>query len=78
MKMTGQTRFHSFIESMANIAFGAGIALVTQLIVFPFFGINIPLNDNFKIMAIFTVVSIMRSYALRRLFNIWHLRMAIP
>lgn len=68
----GQSRKHSLIESLINIAVGYGIALASQLLIFPQFGIHISLQDNIVIGLLFTVVSIARSYALRRLFNRWH------
>lgn len=67
-----QTRKHSLIESLVNVAVGYGIALASQLLIFPLFGIHISLQDNIVIGLLFTVVSIARSYALRRVFNRWH------
>lgn len=67
-----QSQKHSLIESLVNVAVGYGIALVSQLLIFPLFGIHISLQDNIIIGLLFTVVSIARSYALRRLFNRWH------
>lgn len=64
-----QTRLGSFIESCMNVAIGYGIALASQLLVFPWFGINIPLSSNLAIGGIFTVISIARSYIIRRWFN---------
>jgi hypothetical protein len=45
------------------------VAVVTQLLVFPLFGLHTTLAENLRIGAIFTVVSIARSFALRRLFE---------
>lgn len=67
-----QTRIQSFIESCINVAIGYGVALASQMLVFPIFGINIPLSSNLAIGAIFTVISIARSYAVRRIFNNRH------
>lgn len=67
-----QTRIQSFIESCINVAIGYGVALASQMLVFPIFGINIPLSSNLAIGAIFTVISIARSYAVRRIFNKLH------
>lgn len=66
-----QSRLHSAIESVANVAIGYGVAVLTQLAVFPLFGLHADLSANLAIGAIFTVVSLVRSYALRRLFNLW-------
>lgn len=59
----------SWVESFANVAIGYGVAVATQLAVFPLFGLHASLTDNLAIGAIFTVVSLARSYCLRRLFN---------
>lgn len=64
-----QSRLGSLIESIVNVLIGYGIALASQLIVFPWFGIHIPLSDNLAIGGIFTVISIVRSYIVRRWFN---------
>jgi hypothetical protein len=64
-----QSKKYSFIESCANIAIGYGIAVIAQLAIFPLFGIHVPLGSNLAIGALFTIVSLVRSYSLRRLFN---------
>ena len=64
-----QTRLGSFYESLMNIAIGAIVALVSQLVVFPIFGINVSLSTNLGIMAWFTGISVVRSYVIRRWFN---------
>ena len=64
-----QTRMMSLVESVANIIVGFAVAVITQLLVFPLFGFAASLSDNLIIGLIFTVVSLCRSYALRRLFN---------
>ncbi len=48
---------------------GYGVAVVTQILIFPVFGLQITLAQNLKMGAVFTVVSIARSYVLRRLFE---------
>ena len=64
-----QTKTQSLIESVVNILIGYLVALASQLVVFPLFGINIPLTDNLLIGLWFTAVSIVRGYAVRRYFN---------
>ena len=70
----GQSKKHSLLESIVNVVIGYGIAILSQIAIFPLFGIHIPLRDNLLIGVIFTIVSIVRSYALRRAFNWWHIR----
>ena len=64
-----QTRKMSAVESVANVAVGYGVAVATQAAVFPLFGLHPSLADNLAIGAVFTVVSLVRSYCLRRVFN---------
>lgn len=64
-----QTRLGSLIEAVANTVIGFGVALLSQLIVFPLVGIHVPLSTNLEIGAWFTVISIARGYVLRRWFN---------
>jgi len=71
-----QSRAMSLIESLANVAVGYGVAVVTQILIFPIFGLHTTLAQNLMMGAIFTVVSIGRSYALRRLFEEIRLRHA--
>jgi hypothetical protein len=67
-----QSRITSFVESLANVIFGYGISVTTQMIVFPFFGLHATLLNNLQIGLIFTFVSLVRSYILRRLFDSIH------
>jgi hypothetical protein len=64
-----QTRKHSFVESCANVAVGYFVALASQLAIFPLFGIRVTFKDNIMIGLYFTVISIVRSYCLRRYFT---------
>lgn len=64
-----QTRLESLIESIINIAIGYFVALLSQMLIFPLFGIHVSLTDNLLIGAWFTGVSIVRSYVIRRWFN---------
>lgn len=64
-----QSRAMSLVEAVANVAVGYGVAVVTQILIFPVFGLHTTLAQNLKMGAVFTVVSIARSFALRRLFE---------
>ena len=63
-------------ESVANVFVGYGVAVVTQILIFPIFGLHTTLAQNLKMGAIFTVVSIARSFALRRVFEAIRMRSA--
>jgi len=64
-----QSRRASFAEAAANVLVGYSLAVLVQLIVFPVFGLQPTLAQNLTIGLIFTAVSLLRSYALRRLFE---------
>lgn len=64
-----QSKKQSLMESITNVAIGYSISLASQLIIFPLFDIHIQLKDNILIGAWFTVISIIRSYVIRRVFN---------
>ena len=64
-----QSRAMSLVESIANVVVGYAVAVLTQILIFPIFGLHTTLAQNLKMGAVFTVVSIARSFALRRLFE---------
>ena len=64
-----QTRKHSLLESCTNVMIGYFVALASQLAIFPLFNIHVPFRDNIIIGLYFTGISIIRSYALRRVFT---------
>ena len=66
-----QPRLMSLVEAVANVIVGYGVAVVTQILIFPVFGLQTTLAQNLKMGAVFTIVSLGRSYALRRLFERW-------
>ncbi len=64
-----QSRRMSLVEAVANVAVGFLVALATQLVAFPLFDLKVRLEENLAIGALFTAASIIRSYALRRVFG---------
>ena len=64
-----QSRLMSLIEAIANVVVGYGIAVLTQLVVFPWFGLPAHLDDALAIGGIYTGISLARGFALRRLFE---------
>jgi hypothetical protein len=59
----------SLVEATANVLVGFGVAVLAQVAVFPLFGLRVGFGDNLMIAAIFTAISIARSYVLRRVFE---------
>ncbi|WP_456239023.1 DUF7220 family protein [Roseovarius gahaiensis] len=66
-----QSRRRSLIEAITNVVVGYALAVVTQIVVFPWFGLQVSLGDNLAIGALFVTISLVRSYALRRVFERW-------
>jgi hypothetical protein len=64
-----QSKFTNLIESATNILIGYWCAVLTQLIVFPVMGINVSFKKNMMIGLVFTLISLLRSYVIRRIFN---------
>ena len=64
-----QSRLMSLVEAVANVIVGYGVAVVTQILIFPIFGLHTTLAQNLQMGLMFTGVSIIRSFLLRRLFE---------
>jgi hypothetical protein len=64
-----QTRLGSLIEACINILIGFGINFGMNLVILPLFGFHISLENNFYMGLLYTGVSIIRSYVIRRWFN---------
>ena len=64
-----QSRLMSLVESIANVIVGYGVAVVTQILIFPVFGLQTTLGQNLAMGGVFTIVSLARSFLLRRLFE---------
>ena len=66
-----QSRAMSLIEAVANVVVGYVLAIATQIVVFPWFGIETGLAEHLSIGLAFVGVSLVRGYVLRRLFERW-------
>ncbi|MEO1276033.1 MAG: hypothetical protein AAFV96_11775 [Pseudomonadota bacterium] len=64
-----QPRTMSAIEAITNLVAGYALAVLAQLVVFPVFGLSVTPAQTLQIGVVFTALSIVRSDALRRLFN---------
>ena len=65
----GQTRRGSLLESLVNIVVGYSINFTANLLIFPLFGWHISARENLTLGVIYTGISLVRSYGLRRFFN---------
>lgn len=64
-----QTRLGSLIEAIINVLIGFCINFSANMMIFPMFGFHITPGANFLLGMIYTVISVVRSYAVRRWFN---------
>lgn len=65
-----QTRWGSFAEAWANIAVGFTINYIANLIILPLFGFHgLTAGKNFIIGVLYTGISLIRQFVLRRYFN---------
>lgn len=64
-----QSKKDSIIESLTSTTIGVIIGIVLNLTILPVFGYPVSLSDSLWISVIFTIVSIIRSYIIRRWFN---------
>jgi hypothetical protein len=59
------------IEAATNVAVGYVLAVATQIIVFPWFSLHPSIGQSLALGGVFVGISLLRSYALRRLFEHW-------
>ena len=64
-----QSKKESMIESLTSTTIGIIIGIVLNLTILPIFGYPVSWSDSLWISVIFTIVSIIRSYVIRRFFN---------
>ena len=64
-----QTRLMSMVETITNVAIGLVVSFLSQVVVFKYYDIHISLAQNLELTLYFTVVSVIRGFALRRFFN---------
>lgn len=64
-----QSKRLSLVEAVTNTAVGYGVNFTANLLIFPIFGMHISIRDNFLMGLIYTLISVLRGYALRRTFN---------
>lgn len=64
-----QSKRGSLIEAVVNTAVGFALSWLTGLVAYPLLGVQVSHAQNIAVVCIFTVVSLVRSFVLRRLFN---------
>ena len=64
-----QTRLGSFIEACINVLIGFAINFMANLLILPLIGFRISISQNLFIGVLYTIISVCRSYVIRRWFN---------
>lgn len=64
-----QSKKQSLIESLTSVGIGWFIGVILNMLVLPLFDYDVSLTDGVLISIIFTAVSVVRSYVVRRFFN---------
>ena len=64
-----QSKRNSAFEAATNVAIGYLVSVLANVLILPLFGYNVTIGDSFAIGLAFTLVSLVRSYLLRRAFN---------
>jgi hypothetical protein len=64
-----QTRRGSLIEAVVSMAIGYGVNFVANLYILPAYGFaSLTPSKNFQLGLIYTIISVARSYGIRRIF----------
>lgn len=65
-----QSKLASLVEVATNMAVGFIVSVYAQAVIFPLYGFStLTIKENVQIVLIFTVISMIRSYLVRRFFN---------
>lgn len=64
-----QSKSASAAEAVVNTMIGLGVALLAQRVIFPLYGIHNSYETDLQIVLWFTIISVARSYLLRRAWN---------
>ena len=64
-----QTKKQSLIETLTSVFVGWLIGVILNMLVLPLFDYDITVVDSLWVSLIFTVVSVIRGYIIRRWFN---------
>ena len=73
-----QSRTMSLIEAITNVVVGYCLAVLAQILPFPAFGLQATLSHNLQLAALFSAISVLRSFVLRRAFEAARVRATRP
>jgi hypothetical protein len=64
-----QSKKGSALEAVVNVAVGFAINFAANALLFPLFGWHLSGEQNLGLGVIYTAISLVRSFTLRRIFN---------
>ena len=64
-----QTIKNSIFESVTNVVLGLITSFLIQIFIYKWLNIPVTINQNLQITIVFFIVSFIRSYIIRRIFN---------
>lgn len=64
-----QLRRHSLLEACLNTASGFVLSIAAGYLIFPLAGWTVSHGQNLAVVSMFTIISVIRSYVWRRIFN---------
>lgn len=67
-----QSRLESLVEAFVSTFIAYGVSVVAQIYIMPLYGAKLTVSQNIQIVGIFTVISFVRTYWVRRMFERFH------
>ena len=64
-----QSKLMSLVESLTNVAIGMVVSFFGQIVVSHWYNLPLNVTQNMQIVLFFTVLSVARSYVVRRWYN---------
>lgn len=69
-----QKKWVSILEVCIGTLIGYSVSFFAQMHILPAFGFKITLMENFWLTNFFTIISLVRGYMVRRMFNYIHIK----
>lgn len=69
-----QARKHSLTEQLLSTAIGFVVSFTFTPLIMQLIGVETTFNQNIGVVLLYTLLSVLRGYGVRRLFNTLHTR----
>ena len=64
-----QNKKGSALETLVNILIGYWFSFFANMMILPYFGFDVTMKQNVLIGSLFTIISVIRQFSVRRTFN---------